>query len=89
MLSEIAGDESVQPMAGLLTDNEVREDARAALERIPGARATAALQTALAAAPADFKPALAQALRKRGVQVQGYPSANLTPSRKTTVKQTN
>jgi HEAT repeat protein len=87
MLSEIGGNDSVAPMAALLTDKEVREDARCALLRIPGNRATAALKSAFAAAPEDFKFALADALRRRGQKVDGYPSQKLVPTRQTTVSQ--
>jgi HEAT repeat protein len=81
MLSEIGGDESVQPVAACLAESELREDARAALERIPGAKSLAALQAGLAAAPADYKPALAHSLRVRGVKVAGHPSQKLVPTR--------
>jgi len=86
MLSEIGGDRAVRPMAALLTDEAAREDARAALMRLPGNRATAALRAAFRAAPEPFKYALADALRKRGAQVEGYPSQKLAPSRQTTVR---
>ena len=36
MLSEIGEDDAIAPMAALLTDKEVREDARCALMRLPG-----------------------------------------------------
>jgi HEAT repeat protein len=86
MLSEIGGDRAVRPMAALLTDEEAREDARATLMRLPGSRATAALRAAFRAAPEPFKYALADALRKRGAQVEGYPSRKLAPSKQTTVR---
>jgi hypothetical protein len=86
MLSEIGGDRAVEPMAALLTDEAAREDARAALMRLPGQRATAALSAAFRAAPEPFRYALADALRKRGAPVDGYPSQKLTPSRQTTVQ---
>jgi hypothetical protein len=66
MLSEIGGEESVQRVAVCLKERELREDARAALERIPGAKSLAALQAGLAAAPEEYKPALAHSLRVRG-----------------------
>jgi HEAT repeat protein len=81
MLSEIGTPEAVAPMATLLTDKEVREDARCALMRIPGRQATQALKTALAGAPEEFKFALADSLRKRGETVKGYPSQKLKPTR--------
>jgi HEAT repeat protein len=86
MLSEIGGDRAVRPMAALLTDEAAREDARAALIRLPGDRATAALSAAFRTAPEPFRYALADALRKRGAQVQGYPTQKLAPSRQTTVR---
>ena len=86
MLSEIGGDESVEPIARLLSDKDLREDARCSLERLPGDKAVAALKTALATAPADFKPNIAQSLRARGVTVPGLPCRKLVPTRKTGVK---
>ena len=83
MLSEIAGNEAATPMAALLSDAQLREDARCALTRLPGAKATAALKAALGSVPADFKPAIAQSLRARGEKVAGFPSQKLTPTRKT------
>jgi HEAT repeat protein len=81
MLSEIGGDDAVAPMAALLTDKEVREDARCALMRLPGRKATAALKSAFSSAPEDFKFALAESLRARGEKVNGYPSKKLVPAR--------
>ena len=86
MLSEIGEDESVQPVAALLSDNELREDARMVLQRIPGNRALAALKSGLAAAPEDFKPNVAESLRKRGVPIRDYPSQKLVPRKGTNVK---
>jgi HEAT repeat protein len=85
MLSEIAGDKAVAAMAALLADPEVREDARCALMRLSGRKATSAFKSAFANAPQEFKYALAEALRERGVKLNGYPSQKLVPSRKTTV----
>lgn len=87
MLSEIGSDKSIAPMAALLTDTEVREDARCALMRFPGAQATTALKSAFAHAPQEFKYALAESLRQRGVKVDGYPSQRLVPTRQTRVGQ--
>jgi HEAT repeat protein len=81
MVSEIAADDAVKPVAACLADPEVREDARAALERIPGPKAVAALKEALQSAPEDYRPAIAQSLRVRGVKVAGYPSQKLVPAR--------
>lgn len=79
MLSEIGGEGSVGPIARLLHDHEVRDDARCALQRIPGSKATAALQQAMETAPQDFRYHLAEALRQRGIHVEGYPSRKLEP----------
>ncbi len=86
MLSEIGDANSVKPVAGLLKNNELREDARMTLERIPAKGAAAALKAGFEAAPEDFKPNLAQSLRKRGQQVAGYPSQKLVPKKKTDLK---
>lgn len=86
MISEIGGDESVAPVAALLAHAELREDVRMVLERIPGERSLAALQEGLQAAPADFKPHVAQSLRARGVDVPGLPDQKLVPTRSTAVK---
>ena len=85
MLSEIGDDDAIAPMAALLTDKEVREDARCALMRLPGNKATKALKSAFSSAPEEFKPALAESLRERGEKVSGYPSQKLVPTRSTTV----
>ena len=87
MLSEIGTDDAIAPMAALLSDQEVREDARCALMRFPSSQATAALKSAFATAPEEFKFALAESLRKRGEKVEGYPSQKLVPKRPTAVAQ--
>lgn len=86
MLSEVGDNAAVEPMAALLTDAEVREDARCALQRVPGAKATAALKKAMGSAPEEFKYALAESLRARGEKVTGYPSRKLVPTKPTSVK---
>ena len=86
MLSEIGGDESVGPVTELLRHQELRDDARMALERIPGQKSLAALEAGLAAAPEDFKTNVAQSLRRRGVTVPGLPCQKLVPTRETSVK---
>ena len=86
MLSEIGGEESVDPMAALLSNRELREDARMALERIPGKKSVAALKTALKNVPEDFTPNIAQSLRQRGVKIRGIPCMKLTPTKQTQVK---
>ena len=86
MLSEIAGERAVPRVAALLAHAELREDARTVLVRLPGQEAVQALQAALASAPAEFKPALADALRARGVDTPGVPSLRLKPVKQTNVK---
>jgi HEAT repeat protein len=81
MLSEIAGPDALAPMAALLSDPEVREDARCAVQRVPGKRVSAVLWSAFKQAPEDFKFALADALRQRGEKVKGYPTRKLVPTR--------
>ena len=81
MLSEIGGMRAIRPLAELLSDKNLREDARGALERIPIARAVQALKAGFEVAPEDFKPNLAQSLRKRGVKVEGYPCVKLVPKK--------
>jgi HEAT repeat protein len=83
MLSEIGGDDAVKPIAVLLEEAEVRDDARCALTRLPGKKSLAALQSALATAPEEFKFALAESLRARGVKVDGYPSRKMIPKENT------
>ena len=85
MLSEIGDSHAVEPLAALLAEAEVREDARCALERIPSSRAVRALAEALQTAPEDFRPALANSLRVRGRKVEGCPNQKLVPTKQTTV----
>lgn len=86
MLSEIGGDEAVPAIAALLASQELREDACAALQRIPGNKSLAALKSALKTAPEANKPAIAVSLRARGVTVKGYPSQKLVPTKQTEIK---
>jgi HEAT repeat protein len=81
MLSEVGSDAAVVPMAALLADAALREDARCALQRIPGDKSLQALRDGLKSAPEDFRHALAESLRKRGEKVDGYPSRKLVPTR--------
>jgi HEAT repeat protein len=85
MLSEIGGDESVDAVAPLLLNEDLREDARMVLERLPGRKSLAVLKRALNAVPAEFKINIAQSLRARGVTVPGLPCQKLVPTRKTSV----
>jgi len=86
MLSEIGGDESVNHVAALLPNQELREDARMVLQRIPGAKSLTVLEAALNTVPEDFKPNIAQSLRRRSVQVPGLPCRKLIPTKKTNVQ---
>jgi hypothetical protein len=86
MLSEIGGDESVDAVAATLSHERLRDDARMALERIPGNKSLAALETGLAQAPEEFRANLAQSLRRRGVAVPGYPCQKLIPTKPTRVR---
>ena len=86
MLSEIGGDASIESIARLLSNESIREDARMAMERIPGNRSLAALEAALDAAPDGFKLNIAQSLRARGGEVHGLPCRKLTPSKQTKVR---
>jgi len=88
MLSELAGDEAVGPVAKLLRHKELREDACMSLERIGGEASLAALRAALASAPDGFKHNIAQSLRARGVKLdeKKYPCMKLVPIKKTSVK---
>ena len=81
MLSEIGARKSIKPMARLLRNADLREDARMALERIPSKRAVTVLKAGFEAAPEDFKPNIAQSLRKRGEDVAGYPCQKLVPTK--------
>jgi HEAT repeat protein len=87
MLSEIGGPATVQPVAALLSNKELREDARMSLERIPGDESLLALRKALSAAPDDFKANLAQSLRRRGEKVDGFTSVKLLPAKQTEVRE--
>jgi HEAT repeat protein len=86
MLSEIGTRRSIKPIAALLSNRELREDARMVLQRIPSRGALAALRAGFKAAPEDFKINIAQSLRQRGVEVSGYPCVKLVPTKKTNVK---
>jgi HEAT repeat protein len=81
MLSEIGGNDAVEALEILLNDRDVRDDARCALERIPGGKSVRVLQRALKSAPEEFRYALAESLRKRGEKVPGYPSQKLVPTK--------
>lgn len=85
MIWQIAGPEAVEPVAALLDNPDLRDDARMCLEGLPADEAVDALQAELQTAPDDFKPALAHSLRKRGVTVRGIPELRLVPTKQTSV----
>jgi len=85
MLSEIGGDEAVSQISKFFNNNYLKEDARCCVERIPSKKAISALQTAFKKADEEFKYALAESLRARGVRVEGYQSKKLIPTRKTNI----
>ena len=67
----VVGDAHAVPtLTKLLADKDVREDARMALERIPGSASLSALKKAMAAAPDDYKPSLQQSIQARTVPPQ-------------------
>jgi HEAT repeat protein len=89
MLSEIGGDKTIgvlRKMPEILDDKDFREDARCAVERIPGDASLRALEDALEKAPEDYKINIAQSLRVRGVEVPGLPCQKLVPTKETNVK---
>ena len=86
MLSEICGSESVDAIAALLPVEDLREDARMVLERIPGRESLDALKGELKVASNDFKLNIAQSLRKRGVRIRRLNCVKLVPSKQTNVK---
>ena len=83
LLSEIGGAESVEPIAALLKQDDLREDARMALERIPGGKSLASLRHALESVPNDFRLNIAQSLRARAESVdpKKYPCQKLVPTK--------
>ncbi|MHC4647514.1 MAG: HEAT repeat domain-containing protein [Planctomycetota bacterium] len=86
MLSEIGGRKHVDAIAALLSNSQLREDARMALQRLGSKKAVAALKKALDTAPEDFKLNIAQSLRQRGVKVDGLACVKLVPTKQTNVK---
>ena len=89
MLSEIGGEAAVaaiRDIPGIVENTSLREDARCTLERIPTESAVAVLQEGLEIAPDDYKTAIAQSLRARGVHVPGLPCQKRVPTRETNVE---
>ena len=90
MLSEIGGDdavEAIRDIPDILERKGIRDDARCAVERIPGDLAVQTLEEALEFAPEDFQSSIAQSLRARGIEVdeQAYPCQKLVPTKETKV----
>ncbi|MGC8744348.1 MAG: HEAT repeat domain-containing protein [Verrucomicrobiia bacterium] len=85
MLSEIGGDDAVSQISKYFNNNDLKEDARCCVERIPSEKAISALQTAFKKADEEFKYALAESLRARGVKIEGYQSKKLIPTRQTNI----
>lgn len=89
MVSELAdGEAAVGVVAPLMAHSELREDARMALERIPGDASLGALKKALGEVPEDFRIQIAQSLRARGVEVPGLPCQKLVPAKETQAETT-
>jgi hypothetical protein len=88
MLSEIGDDSSVEFIAPVLKSRELLDDARCALQRIPGQASLDALKAALDSVPKGYKNNIAHALRVRGVEsnLEKYPRENLVPTKSTDVK---
>jgi HEAT repeat protein len=83
LLSEIGDAESVDIVAALLKQDALREDARMALERIPGDTSLGALRKALGSVPKAYRLNIAQSLRARGetVDPKKYPCQKLVPTK--------
>lgn len=84
-LSELGGDDVVDPIAAKLADEDVREDACMALERLPGDKAVSALKAALKSVPEEFVINVAHSLRARGIAADGPPCQKLKPTKQTNV----
>jgi HEAT repeat protein len=65
LLGFIADDSNLPAMGALLDNQEVREEACRAIQRVPGRAATELLEKKLDSAPADFQPRLLAALGQR------------------------
>ncbi len=86
MLSEIGGSESVNDIAALLAVEGIREDARMALERIPGSESLDALKQEMRVGADDFKLNIAQSLRKLGLNIRRLNCVKLVPTKQTKVE---
>ncbi len=63
----IGGPDAIPGLVKLLNDRIIREDARTALERIPGEQSLAALKAAAASGATDFRKNIEQSIRNRGL----------------------
>ncbi|MGQ9524095.1 MAG: HEAT repeat domain-containing protein [Armatimonadota bacterium] len=70
LLGLVGKAEAIAPLAACLSDPDVREDARMALERIPGKASEKALTQAMAKADPQFKKALQQSIRHRATSMK-------------------
>jgi HEAT repeat protein len=66
----IGGPDAIPALVKLLDDRVIREDARTALERIPGEQSLAALKKAESAGATDFRKNIQQSIRNRGLTGQ-------------------
>ena len=67
----VVGDAHAVPiLTKLLADKDVREEARMALERIPGSASLNALKKAMASAPDEYKGSIQQSIQVRSVPPQ-------------------
>ncbi|MCA1597026.1 MAG: FG-GAP-like repeat-containing protein [Chloroflexi bacterium] len=74
LLGFTAGRRSVPGLARLLSDPDVRDEARMALEQIPGGASLSALKRAVNSSPSDFQPALQQSIGNRSMRwAAGFP----------------
>lgn len=85
-VSELGGNECVDPIAALLADKDLREDACMVLERLPGDKPVEALKAALKTVPPEFVINVAHSLRARGIPADGPPCQKLKPTKQTEVK---
>ena len=70
LIGSIGRDEAVRPLTALLGDEQMREDARMALERVPGKAADAAIKQAEKTAPPDFKASLRLSIKHRATPMR-------------------
>ena len=70
LLGFTAGPRAVPGLARLLSDPDVRDEARLALEQIPGRASFDALRRAVYSAAPEFQPALQQSIQSRGMHTK-------------------